>query len=100
MWITLLPVLLQLLAELPNLIQKAEQAFSGKPGSGVLKKEFVEEAALTGLDMYQGVTKQSLHPDEMKAIQGSISKLIDTSVDIMNTAQVIQGPNPTPINPV
>ena len=59
MWLSLIPIIMSIVSELPKLIGTAEAAFSGKPGSGALKKQFVVEAASQALSVYQAV---SPHP--------------------------------------
>jgi hypothetical protein len=92
-WFSFIPVLMQFLASLPGLIQTAEHAFSGKPGSGEAKKELVTGIVNEGLKTYQSVVpkEQQLPEEQVQAIQNTVDTVIDTTVDVMNTAKVIMG---------
>jgi hypothetical protein len=87
----LIPIILQLIAQLPSLIQVAEQAFSGKPGSGAAKKEFVQNSVDTALNVVQQVAPGQLNTEQAKAISATAGIVIDATVAVMKTADVMKG---------
>jgi hypothetical protein len=91
MWLQLIPLILSIVGELPSLITKAEAAFSGKPGSGALKKSFVVEAAGAALNAYQTLSPHPLAPDHVSSVLGTISTITDATVAAMNTAGILMG---------
>ena len=82
----LIPLVIQLIASLPQLIQIAEQAFSGQTGSGAAKKQLVIAGAQSVMNVVSTVGKQPIAPEHQSAILGSISALTDAAVSVFNTA--------------
>ena len=88
----ILPLVLQLVAVLPGLIQHAETAFSGQPGSGDQKKAFVLEAA-TALLLSMGTINPTLMTKKQSdAVMATIASIIDSIVLALNTAKLFETP--------
>lgn len=95
MFITLIPIILSLISELPTLIHAAEVAFSGKPGSGDAKKSFVLQSAGEALNIYQqAVTSHPLSDSTKNAILGTVSTVADTVVAGFNLSGIFKTSNP------
>lgn len=86
--LSLLPLILPLLSELPSLILKAEQAFSGKAGSGSAKKDLVLQLIDTALELEQQITGKKLTAEQVAVIHTAVASLIDTIVNALNVAKV------------
>lgn len=84
-----IPVFMQFLIAIPQLVQTAETAFSGKPGSGAAKKDLVVGIVNQGLTTYQQVASDKLPPESVVAIQETVSTVIDVTVNAMNAGEVL-----------
>jgi hypothetical protein len=75
----------KLVTMLLPLMATAQEAFSGKPGSGAKKKEFVMGLATAIL----GTLADSavVGPERRAAIESAISSMVDTIVAAVNAAQ-------------
>lgn len=82
-------LVLSLLGKLPELIAMAERAFSGKPGSGAAKKELVMGSVATSLEA-ANLAGANLSEDDKAKVMGVTSKAVDTTVDVLKTANVLQ----------
>lgn len=82
----LIPVIMQLIAALPQLIKVAEDAFGGKPGNGEAKKQLVLGGASAIMNIVSTVNKDTIKPEHQTAILGTISSLCDATVSVFNTA--------------
>jgi hypothetical protein len=96
MFLALIPLIISIISELPGLIQKAELAFGGKPGSGPAKKEFVVGAAGAALDAFNSLSSHPLAPDHVSAVLNTVSSITDATVSAFNTAGVFQNAPPPP----
>jgi hypothetical protein len=95
MYLKFIPLILSILSELPGLISKAEAAFSGKPGTGELKKAFIMEAVNVALDAYAGIaTDHPLAPELKTAILNTVNSVTDATVAGFNLAGVFKTDNP------
>lgn len=95
MWLSLLPVLLALLTKLPELIHSAEAAFSGSPGSGDAKKNFVLSAVTEAINLYQALaTDHPLSDSTKSAILSTVGHVIDTTVAGFNLLGIFKSTNP------
>lgn len=95
MYLKFIPLILSVLTQLPDLISKAEAAFSGKPGSGELKKSFVLQAITLALDAYAGIaTDHPLSPALRTAILATVNSVTDSTVAAFNLAGVFKTDNP------
>ncbi len=86
MW---LQAMLSILSILPTMIKSAEDAFSGKPGSGALKKQLVldtTQAALAIANQINPITE-----GQSQAIMGTVNTLTDSTVAILNTVDLLNG---------
>jgi len=89
MWAQLLPVMLQFLMAVPQLVATAETAFSGRPGSGAAKKDLVLSVVNQGLRTYQHMATHKLPANQVAAIQGTANVLVDSTVALLNASQVM-----------
>jgi hypothetical protein len=97
MWLTLIPLILSIVSQLPTLIKEAEAAFGGQSGSGALKKAFVTDAATAALGVYQSVAPHPLPADHAASILSTVSSLTDSTVQAFNTAGLfMNAPKPQP----
>ena len=93
MWMKFMSVFLQIVAEMPNLIQTTETAFSGVPGqSGAAKKALVQAGVAESINVYQQVSVHKLTPEAITSINASTSSLIDSTVAIMKTVGMLTKP--------
>ena len=84
-------LLIGIMSAIPTLIQTAETAFSGHPGSGAAKKQLVMQSTAVMLGL-AGSAKPGLLTDEKSsAILASVSALTDSTVAIINSVK-----QPTP----
>lgn len=90
----LLILLLPLLSQLPALIQEAEKAFSGKPGSGAAKKQLVLNTVSTALNVLHETGQADIPADHHMVIVNHTSNLIDGIVTAMNDVEALVKPNP------
>ena len=86
----LIPIIIQLIASLPQLIQIAEQAFSGASGSGAAKKQLVLAGASGVMDTISTIQKTPVDPAHKVTILNTISSLADATVAVFNTAGVFK----------
>lgn len=95
MWIT---AVLSILSALPMLIKSAEEAFSGKPGSGALKKQLVLDTTQAALIIANQVNPM---PEiQNQAIMNTVSVLTDSTVNVFNTVDLLNGGTQTPTEPI
>jgi hypothetical protein len=94
MFFTLMPLVLSILGQLPELINIAEKAFGGKPGSGAAKKALVTDTVSAALTVYQSVASHPLPANHTAAILGAVSSLTDSTVQAINTAGLFIRPSP------
>lgn len=90
----LMPLIFQLLAVVQGLIQQAEAAFSGQPGSGDLKKQFVINAATTILESFGTLKPGAMNAEQKAAVINTISSITDSIVMALNTAKLFDAPKP------
>jgi hypothetical protein len=74
---------LQVLTALPSLIQTAEVAFSGKPGSGKFKKQFVMDTINAAL-VIAPTAGAKITPEQQEAVSATSSALVDSVVANIN----------------
>ena len=80
-------LLIGIMSAIPTLIQTAETAFSGHPGSGDAKKKLVMESTATLLGL-AGAAKPGLIKDgQAVSILESVSALTDSTVAIINSVK-------------
>lgn len=89
-----IPILMQFLIAVPQLIEVAEKAFSGTTGSGEAKKDLVTGIVNQGLNTYQSIATDKLAEDQVNAIKKSVDILVDSSVKIMNNADILMSHAP------
>ena len=90
-----LAFLLQVLTALPSLIQTAEVAFSGKPGSGQYKKQFVMDTVNAALTIAPSAGA-TITNDQQQAISATSSALVDSVVANINAFKKASTPAPEP----
>ena len=90
-----LPLVLHLAGKLPGLIAKAQAAFSGQPGSGQQKKEFVEEGIAEAIADLNILAPNLLTDEQEKAITATVMSMSDSIVMALNTAKLFQPQKPT-----
>lgn len=78
-----LAFVLQILGVLPNLIIGAEQAFSGKPGSGKFKKQLVMDTVNVALSVAPTVGAK-ITEEQQQTISSASSLLVDSVVANIN----------------
>jgi len=88
----LLPLVFQLLGVIPGLIQQAEVAFSGQPGSGAKKKEFILASAKALIDTQEMIKADLLTAEQEAAVVDTIAEVTDAIVSAVNTAKLFQKP--------
>lgn len=86
----LIPVILQFLTALPNLIHEAEAAFSGAAGSGTQKKQFVVDAVTATMAAANASGKVNLPDDHQQAILAAVSSMTDATVAAFNAVKVFK----------
>lgn len=91
-------LLVGIMSALPTLIQTAETAFSGHPGSGKAKKELVMASTATILGMASQAKPGLLTQDQADDILGSVSVLTDSTVAIINSVKKPAQPVEVPPN--
>ena len=88
----MLPLVGILVATLPGLIAQAEEAFSGKPDSGQLKKKFVTDAVRAMMLSIGAVNATLLTKPQQDAILKTIDSITEAIVDAYTTAELFQEP--------
>lgn len=88
-----LALALQVLTALPSLIQTAEVAFSGKPGSGKFKKQFVMDTINAAL-VIASTAGSEITAAQQQAISASSSVLVDSVVANINAFKKMSGDAP------
>lgn len=91
---SLLIILLPLLSQLPTLIQEAEKAFSGKPGSGAAKKQLVMDTVDTALTVLHQTGHANIPADHHALILSHTSSLVENIVKAVNDVEALAKPNP------
>lgn len=86
----MMSIVFQLLAIVPPLISQAEIAFSGQPGSGAKKKEFVMASAKAMLETQDMLNKDLMTPVQEAAVLDTISEVTDAIVSAVRTAKLFQ----------
>ena len=89
-----LPLVLQLMARMPGLVAKAQAAFSGKPGSGELKKELVEEGIKEAIADLNILAPDLLTEEQENAIVATVMSITDSIVLGLNTAKLFETTTP------
>ena len=89
-----LPLVLHLAGKLPGLIAKAQAAFSGQPGSGQQKKEFVEAGIQEAIDDLNILAPDLLSDAQEAAIKATVMSMSDSIVLALNTAKLFQPATP------
>ena len=84
-------IAMSLLGTIPALIATAEEAFSGKPGSGAEKKRLVTDAAramMNTLSMVPGVERSKmLSPEFQDKIMNTVDVVIEEIVKLVRAAK-------------
>lgn len=92
----LIPLILQVIAALPGLIQSAEKAFARKDGDstgqGAAKKEFVVNAVSTAVDVASGTGEVSITDPQRAAIVSAAGALTDATVATLNAVGLFGKP--------
>ena len=86
MWLT---SILSILSVLPMMIKNAEEAFSGRPGSGALKKQLVLDTTQAALLIANQVNP--MPEAQSKAIMSTVNILTDSTVKILNEVDLLNG---------
>lgn len=86
----MMSIVFQLLAILPPLIQQAELAFNGQPGSGQKKKDFVMASVSAMISTQDMLKKDLMTPEQEAAITETISTVTDAIVSAVRTAKLFQ----------
>lgn len=89
-----LALMLQILSALPSLIQTAEVAFSGKPGSGKFKKQFVMDTINAAL-VIAPTAGAKITEEQQQAISTTSSALVDSVVANVNAFKKMDTAAPT-----
>ena len=92
MWLS---TVLSILSALPMLIKGAEEAFSGKPGSGALKKQLVLDTTQAALMIANQVNP--MPEAQSKAIMATVNVLTDSTVSVLNTVDLLNGGTQEPV---
>lgn len=79
-----------LFVALPGLINKAQAAFSGQPGSGALKKQMVHDGLLEVLGDITILNPTLVTPAQSDAIVAEVMALVDLYVLSMNNLKAFQ----------
>lgn len=89
-----LMIFFQVLPYVPTLVQTAETAFSGKPGSGAAKKSLAMN--LTGIALDAASVKvPALQADtNKKVVLDAVGGAIDATVSVMNAAGIFKKAEP------
>ncbi len=87
MWENIFKILLTVAVSAPALIENAELAFSGKPGSGEAKKKFVMDNISIALGGYQQLSAQPLAPEKAQLIMDTSSLLVESGVAAIKAAK-------------
>jgi hypothetical protein len=93
-FLSLIPVILQFLMALPGLIKEAETAFSGAPGSGALKKQFVVDSVTATMAAANAAGVSSLDDNRQKAVIAAVSSVADATVASFNAAKLFTKSTP------
>lgn len=91
-----LALTLQILTALPNLIMTAEQAFSGKPGSGKHKKQLVMDTVNAALAIAP-TAGAKITTEQQQAVSATSSALIESVVANINAFKGESAPAPEPV---
>lgn len=83
--------MLQVLTALPSLIQTAEVAFSGKPGSGKYKKQFVMDTVNAALAIAP-TAGATISEEQKQAVSATSSALVDSVVANINAFKKVKDP--------
>lgn len=88
-----LALVLQILGALPTLIIGAEQAFSGKPGSGKYKKQLVMDTVNAALTIAP-TAGAKISEEQKQAVSATSSALVDSVVANINAFKGQEAPAP------
>lgn len=92
----LIPLILQVIAALPGLIQSAEKAFAKKggdsTGQGPAKRDFVVNAVGTAVDVASGTGEVSITDQQRNAIVSAAGALTDATVATLNAVGAFDSP--------
>ena len=87
MWEKIFGLLLTVAVNAPALIENAQTAFSGKPGSGEAKKKFVMDNISIVLGGYQQLSATPLPPEKVQLIMDTSSLLVESGVAAIKAGQ-------------
>ena len=89
-----LMIFFQVLPYVPTLVQTAETAFSGKPGSGAAKKSLALN--LTGIALDGAAMKMPMLQSDTnkKVVLDAVAGAIDATVSVMNAAGIFKKAEP------
>lgn len=88
-WAALAPLMLQVLVQLPALIQAAEDAFGGQRKVGPQKREFVVSAVDTAIGIAAKAGAKDLEDESKRAaIREGVGALTDATVAVFNAVDV------------
>lgn len=87
MWEKMFAVLMTIAVNAPALIENAQTAFSGKPGSGVAKKKFVMDNVAIVLGGYQQLSAQPLPPEKAQLMMDTAGLLVESGVAAIKAGQ-------------
>lgn len=78
----------QLLGAITNLMGKADAAFSGQPGSGLKKKEWVMEAAREAIETQDLISVDLMTPAQEAAVLVTVDKGVEFIFSAVETAKL------------
>jgi hypothetical protein len=81
----LIPLLIQLVASLPQIIQAAETAFGGGPGNGPAKKQLVLTSAGAIMDAVGTVHGTPLPDAHKVTVLNTLGSVVDSVVSVFNS---------------
>jgi len=86
----LIPVILQFISGLPELIKNLNDVFREKPGTGTTKKEIVLGQTQAVMNISSKLAGATLPPEVAQAILAEVSALTDNTVAKMNAVELFQ----------
>ena len=88
----IMPIAFQLLGVVSDLMQKADAAFSGKPGSGAKKKEWVMEAAADLVKTGDLIKVDLMTSEQEASVLVTVDKLVEFVFSAVDTAKLFHAP--------
>lgn len=82
----------QLLGAITDLMSKANEAFSGQPGSGLKKKAWVMEVAREAMKTQDLISVDPMTPAQEAAVLESVDKGVEFIFSSVETAKLFQTP--------